>query len=433
MKEAQFRIDDSFIRVNQSATSRLDLNKTPQNIQGLLTIGLATCLAIIIVSADRKKISLTHTATAANADDIVRECEWAGDHCTIFIIKGFMYNDLSLQKMLAEETSLLPTLHAALRVRHKPVLFAQEFSNRFSYAVAVTRHFKIQFFGMNDVPRLHSRAKRDFWGLTADDFELREAIDLLHTHSCIAAWDGGKNFIPKLERKYHLLDLQYDGERWLPMPTLPISADYFLKDSKVAGGSSMLSSYLVKLSELYSSKYFNQVENIKKKATQLYMARNFNEAIEAFEKAIYILSFFYSCNPIRTGVPWLDEVREKLASLNYNVGMAYKYVGRHDIAENYLHKSLILRQAILGEGHNTTIKTKALYEELLSHNQKRYNDQQAQIKEKNWNDVRADYPALGLYSYSDLVSMGLVSKRGKELVAPALARVNAVPASETKE
>jgi hypothetical protein len=153
------------------------------------------------------------------------------------------------------------------------------------------------------------------------------------------------------------------------------------------------------------------------------MARNLNGAIEEFDKAIYIVSIFYSGNPMRTGVPWLDEVREKLASLNYNAGMVYKYMGKHDLAQHHVNQSLIIRRGIFGEGNNTTIKTKVLYGELSLHIK----------KEKILNDVRANYPALGLYSHSDLVSMGLVSKRGKELVEAALTRVNAAAANERDE
>jgi hypothetical protein len=156
---------------------------------------------------------------------------------------------------------------------------------------------------------------------------------------------------------------------------------------------------------------------------QSYMVQNFRTALKQLEQARGMLRFFYSGHPNRTQVPWLNDVREKLASLNYHMGMAYISAGRSERAPPYLNTSWALRQGLWGEKHQHTSETKALYDEVCMQYQTNAEHRQRQVKDKIWSECRSKYPSLYFYSYSDLLSMALASKRNQKLVTPALVRV----------
>ena len=71
-------------------TGRLNPEITPPDILGLGTFGLRTCVAVIIVGENSRRISLTHHVGGLERDysSLLKEIEWVGSPFTIHLTKN---------------------------------------------------------------------------------------------------------------------------------------------------------------------------------------------------------------------------------------------------------------------------------------------------------------------------------------------------------
>eukprot|EP01116_Phalansterium_solitarium_P006920 TRINITY_DN19352_c0_g1_i1.p2 TRINITY_DN19352_c0_g1~~TRINITY_DN19352_c0_g1_i1.p2 ORF type:complete len:482 (+),score=149.80 TRINITY_DN19352_c0_g1_i1:51-1496(+) len=77
-EDPEFIADGRYMLINQGSVGRLDDTTTPANVMGVGVSGLASAVAVVLLSKDGKRVSLTHFDGPSEPDELRTEVEWVG-------------------------------------------------------------------------------------------------------------------------------------------------------------------------------------------------------------------------------------------------------------------------------------------------------------------------------------------------------------------
>lgn len=230
-----------FLNASQDAIVRLDLDATPNDIEGLMTDGLYCCLAFILQSTNGHRISLIHASLMYNHQAVIDECRWVTPPLKITTVRGSSYEPKYGYHNIAQfNRQTFPRLKEALAnatflLNPDITVYSESTEN-----VAVTRKGVIVSVKLPD------------FGPPTGQFpplaELRDKTNLVMTSS----------LNNRLIR--HGFDLQFDGYQWTAFPVIPDTSNSFL----------------------WEKHYFNAYQKIEKN-----IAATKDNAIKAFEEKRY--------------------------------------------------------------------------------------------------------------------------------------------------
>ena len=279
----------NYIKATQSGIVRMDCDTFPIELEGLCTDGLNTCFCFIIISNTKKRFSLVHTATEADANEIIKECLWVGGSCIIYIIKGSYYNNEEREKFRIEQTTLVSRLEALVTKNAYPIKLDYQYITIPAFSVSVSRKGSITILEKFDIN--FSLATKD---CSSPHNVYRNAINMLNVHS------------------FHALDLQYDGTKWTKIPKINVQArELISKIDKLEPILEYKRHHFNEFNEYYK-KFKEMVEKHNETGLKFYKEKEFLKAKEEFLKA---LGFFDLLIIDETKAIW-----EKQSIVYYNLG-----------------------------------------------------------------------------------------------------------------
>ncbi|MDO8954521.1 MAG: tetratricopeptide repeat protein [Gammaproteobacteria bacterium] len=298
-----------YIKASQMGTVRLDLDKTPATIKGLCTDGLSACVAIIVLSADKRRMSLTHTDLMVSTSAILKECEWAEPGCKVLIIGGVYHDNTEFKIAESFSKTTLPRITLALEEAASGIEIDMSLYNRFAWSVSIDRAAKI-------------RPNRELGrriGEAAPEIEIRHARNMFEANSLCHLKEG----------YYHDLDLQFDGEHWTEITPLLESSKNKLDSFK--SGYSCIPPQLendYKAYMEYESLALAHSISLNTKAVDLYKKEQFAAAAIEMKLALQLRIFARGDKH--------DEVRP----LAINLGQVYFKLADYSSAHRYFQLAL---------------------------------------------------------------------------------------------
>jgi len=289
-KQLESQIFRNYIKATQNGVVRMDSANSPTDVDGLCTEGLTTCFCFIVMSNTKKKFSLINTATEADPKEIIKECLWAGDLCTIHIIQGSCNNTGHERFKSVLEGS----------IRNSPISITINYQSISSimWSVRLSRAGEITLL---NVPFIYGRS--------APNSEYRNAINMMNI--CL----------------FHSLDLQYDALGWTALPKLTSKAkDLITKcyfSENVAEAAAM--SVMVDTYNKFHDSFEKEVKKYNQSGTELYQKNEFHKSIEEFSKGLEV------CDLLMEG-SCLNEI----SSLQYNIGSAFLKLEKWNEALSHL-------------------------------------------------------------------------------------------------